>query len=192
MTRYFKLLSLGPSSQYNCSQFSYTMTISLYVHKGGLKPDSFHFIYTMTNGTFNKHIVQDMCILLTSKHPFFHALIFNMFNGKNNLQALFHFVIKLIRHTVKTSYFCEVIFDQKQNLLRFEKKMVDYTREFMCYSLLVNTCRNSMPYVGPMLVHRLRSWPNIGPTLGALVSGKGFALKTRTILNKWWFCQLFL
>ena len=47
-----------------------------------------------------------MCILLNSERCFLPVLT----NDKNNRQALFNSANNVIRHTVKTSYCCDILF----------------------------------------------------------------------------------
>ena len=90
----------------------------------------------------------------------FTTLFASCTDYKNNLEQLFNFSTKVIRHKVKTSYCCDIlfvtsyftliyiafIFVHKSNLVYFKTKIVDQIREFMCSSHLVNTCRNNRPY----------------------------------------------
>ena len=69
-------------------------------------------------------------------HIFDFATLFDSCtDDKNNLKELFNFSTKVIRHTVKTSYCCDIlfvtyiyiafIFDHKLNLFYFKGKIVD-------------------------------------------------------------------
>ena len=68
--------------------------LSLYVHKGGLKPDSFHFIYQPFGSKKKEKYV------IRAKEPSLHLYsTYNIFHNKEVVSS-FHILILSSRHTI--------------------------------------------------------------------------------------------